>query len=109
VTTAGPTAYVIIVDRAGPRQLEAVQVAIRDNSQWWWHNISNAWIVIDLKSHHEWSQIVASAIQATGVEAKLLVLKLPHAGGDRHFAAIGTDDVANDWLWGPYRGEPRPK
>ena len=102
-------AYVIMVDRATTRQLEAVHQAITANSSTWWHDMSNVWIVIGPRSHIDWNMIVGGTLRAAGVEPKVLILQLPAGFGDRHFAALGMDEDGNNWLWTAYRGEQQPQ
>lgn len=66
--------YIIVLDRATPEERAAVQMAIKEQANGWWHHFQDAWIVSG-KTVGFWRDLVKGIIDSPG--SGVLVLALP--------------------------------
>lgn len=88
--------FVIVVDLATDDQIEAVQKVVQDATEFWWHRMTNVWIVGDVSTDGTaatWRDRIKEQL-AAGVT--ILVISLP---ASPNWAARGPDiEPRMKWL-----------
>jgi hypothetical protein len=91
------TLHVIILDRATPDQINAVQEFVKKRAQGWWHLFESAWIVGGEIPAETWIADIQGYLKDG--EASVLVLKLPSSPPDRNWAYYGIKPKSRvKWL-----------
>lgn len=91
--------HVVLLDRSTAEERAAVQAAIKENADGWWHHFQDAWIVSG-KTPKFWRDLVREHLSSP--ESGVLVLALPEKG-ERGWAFYGPRLKAKTkWLHGNY-------
>jgi hypothetical protein len=95
-------AFLIVLDRANPDELNSVQEVVKNNARGWWHRYTNVWFAGGGTSATYWRDLISPVLESG--PSSVLVLRLPKRGA-RSWAYYGPEGEERlKWLRANYFG-----
>ena len=94
------TKYVLILDRGNATEVTAIQKIVKENSNGWWHQFENVWIV-NGRSAAKWRDLAKAGLVAG--PSSILVLKMPDSSIGVRWSFVGPNSKKiTRWLHDNY-------